>query len=149
MAYAVVSDIESEFKNTTFTAGDSVTDTEVTQFIAEEEAVINATIANRYEVPITGTEALLVIKKITIKYVAYRIAGILNLKKAVPIPKEMISQEINEGTAYREAQKMLMAIKDGKIILNDAVARSTVQGIVSYNATNSICPIWEKETQQW
>lgn len=149
MPYAVFGDIESEFKNITFDTNSALTDTEVTGFISQEEAVINATISNRYETPITGTEALKVIKSISIAYVAYRVAKILNLKKDVPIPKEMIPQSLNEGSAFFKARKQLEAIQSGKIVLNDAVARSAGQGIASYNATNSIAPLWERDTKQW
>ena len=149
MAYATQADIAAEFKNLTFGANKGLTDTEVTELIAQEEATINAIIANRYEVPITGTEALKVMKGISIAFVAYRVAKILNLKKNIPIPKEMIPQELDEGSMFRVAQKRLKAIQSGKIILNDAVVRSSTQGIKSYNAENNICPLWERDTNQW
>lgn len=149
MTYATSSDIESEFKNTTFAAGQPLTDTEVDEFIIQEEAIINAIISNRYETPITGSNAAEVMKSISIAYVAYRVAKILNLKKDVPIPKEMIPQTLNEGSAFFKAKKLLMAIQAGKIILDDAVAVSATQGIKSYNAENSILPLWERDTKQW
>jgi len=149
MAYASASDVASEFKNITFDANSAVTETEVNAFIEEEEAIINATISNRYEVPVIGTEAVKVMKSISIAYVAYRVAKIINLKKDVPIPKEMVSQVLNEGSAFKKAEKQLMAIQSGKIVLNDAVARSTGQGVESFNATNSILPLWTRDTKQW
>ena len=90
-----------------------------------------------------------VMKSISIAYVAYRVAKIINLKKDVPIPKEMVSQVLNEGSAFKKAEKQLMAIQSGKIVLNDAVARSTGQGVESFNATNSILPLWTRDTKQW
>lgn len=149
MAYAVFGDIESEFKNTTFDADSALTDTEVTAFIEQEEAVINAVISNRYEIPITGTEAVQVMKSISIAYVAYRVAKILNLKKDLPIPKEMISQTLNEGSVFFKAKKQLEAIQSGKIVLNDAVALSAGQGVKSYNSENSIGSLWKRDTKQW
>ena len=150
MAYATNSDIKSEFKNISFDlADDAVTDTEVDEFIEQEEAIINATVSNRYEIPLTGTEALKVMKSISIAYVAYRVAKIINLKKDIPIPKEMIPQVLNEGSAFRKAKKHLENIQSGKIVLKDAVALSSEQGVKSYNAINSIGPLWERDTAQW
>ena len=149
MAYSEVSDIESEFKNITFDSNSAIEESEVNLFIAQEDAVIDATISNRYEVPITGSNAIVVMRKISIAYVAYRVAKILNLKKDIPIPKEMISQSINEASTFRVAKKNLEDIQSGKIVLNDAVARSSEQGVKSYNASNSIGPLWERDTKQW
>lgn len=149
MAYAVFGDIESEFKNISFAAGQALVESQVTEFISQEEAVINATISNRYETPITGTQALKVVKSITIAYVAYRVAKILNLKKDIPIPKGFVPQTLNEGSAFVKARKQLEAIQSGKIVLNDAVARSTEQGVKSYNSENSISSIWKRDTRQW
>jgi len=149
MAYATTANIASEFKNITFDATSAVTDTEVSSFIEQEEAVIDATISNRYEVPVTGTEALKIMKSISIAFVAYRVAKILNLKKDVPIPEKFNPQVLNEGSAFMKAKKTLSKIQSGGIVLNDAVARSLGQGIKSYNSENDILPLWERDTKQW
>lgn len=149
MAYAVFGDIESEFKNLSLTTGHALEEAEIIEFISQEEALINATISNRYETPITGTEAVKVMKSISIAYIAYRVAKILNLKKDVPIPKGFVPQQLNEGSAFVKARKQLEAIQSGKIVLNDAVARSAGQGVKSYNAENSISSVWERDTKQW
>ncbi|MGY5854064.1 MAG: phage protein Gp36 family protein [Candidatus Thorarchaeota archaeon] len=149
MAYATTANIASEFKNITFDATSAVTDTEVSSFIEQEEAVIDATISNRYEVPITGTSALKILKSVSIAFVAYRVAKILNLKKDVPIPEKFNPQVLNEGSAFMKAKKTLSKIQSGGIVLNDAVARSLGQGIKSYNSENDIGPLWERDTKQW
>ena len=139
MAYAVFGDIASEFKNITFSSSFAVTDAEVTAFIDEEEAIINTTISNRYVTPIEAeTDAEKILKKITIAYVAYRVAKIINLKKDVPIPEKFIPQMLNEGAAFRIAKLQLADIQSGKIVLNDAELRSNEQGIKSFNAINNI-----------
>jgi hypothetical protein len=149
MAYATSSDIASEFKGIEFTTTSTVKAAEVTAFIEEEESVINATISNRYEVPVTGTEAKKFLKNISVAYVAFRVAKILNLKKDVPIPEKFVPQVLNEGAKYKEAKQLLYAVRDGKIILGDATALSTGQGVKSYNSENSILPQWERDTKQW
>lgn len=147
--YAGAVDIESEFKNIPFDSNSAITDVEVTAFIDQEEAIINATISNRYQVPITGTDAINVMKKITIDYVAYRVAKILNLKKDVPIPEKFVPQILNEGSAFRLAKQRLEAIQSGKIVLNDALARSSEQGVESFNAINNIESLWTRDIKQW
>ena len=149
MSYADVADIQSEFKKITFSSDFAVTDTEVTAFIAQEEAIINATISNRYVTPITGTDAEEILKKITIAYVAYRVAKIINLKKDVPIPEKFVPQTLNEGGAFRIANKQLQDIQSGKIILGDAEQRSNEQGVKSFNAINNVEPIWIRDKKQW
>lgn len=149
MAYATTTDIASEFKGLTFTSTSALTDTEVAAFITQEEAIINTTIANRYEIPVTGTSAIEVMKSISIAYVAYRVAKTLNLKKDLPIPKEMIPQALNEGSKFRISKKQLEDIQTGKLVLNDAVARSLGQGVEGYNSDNGVCPIWHRDTKQW
>lgn len=150
MTYATVANIESEFKNMDFTATSPVlTAPEIVEFINEEEAYINTTVENRYEVPVTDSESILILKKISIAFVAYRVAKILNLKKEVPIPAKFVPQQLNEGAAYLEAKKQLAEIKSGKLILNSAIARAGTQGIKSYNSVNSISPLWERDKKQW
>lgn len=152
MPYATAANINSEFKNMTppLTGSEgALTDAEVEEFIDQEEAVINAMIGNRYETPITGTEAEKVMKSISVAFVAYRVAKILNLKNDVPIPKGFVPQQLNEGSAFVKAKKQLEAIQSGKIVLNDAVALSAGQGVKSYNSENSIAPLWERDTKQW
>jgi len=149
MAYATATDIEAEFKNITFDTSSAITETEVTEYINQEEAYINAIVSNRYEIPITGNEARKILKNISIACVAYRVAKVLNLKKDVPIPEKFVPQAINEGAAYREAKKKLEMIQKGKVILDDATALSSQQGVKSYNASNNILPIWERDTRQW
>lgn len=149
MAYATAANIASEFKGITFGSTTTVTETEVNSFIEQEEAFINAAIENRYEVPITGTEAVKILRGISIAFVAYRVAKILNLKKDVPIPEKFVPQMLNEGAKYKEAKQQLEFIQKGKVILSDATARSLGQGINSYNSENAICQKWERDTKQW
>lgn len=150
MAYVTAVEIQSEFKNLVFTDpnGALVTE-EVEEFIDQEESVINATISNRYETPVTDTESVNVLKRITTAFVAYRVAKILNLKKDVPIPEKLVAQDLSEGASYFSNKKLLESIKDGKVVLRGATARSLEQGVKSYNATNDISPKWQRDIKQW
>ncbi len=149
MAYAVAADIISEFKALKLDGSTSIKTAEVTEFITQEEAAINATIGNRYEVPVVDTESVEIMKKISIACVAYRVAKILNLKKDIPIAEKLVVQVLNEGSWFKVAKKQLEDIQSGKIVLSGAVALSSNQGVNSYNAENAILPIWKRNTKQW
>jgi len=150
MAYVVVSDIQSEFKNIVFTSTTSVTDTEVLEFIAQEEALINTMIANRYETPVpVSTVAEHILKQISIAFVSYRVAKIINLKKDVPIPSKLVAQDLSEGATFLKNRILLKEIQNGGLVLTDAVQVSSGQGLESYNATNRVEPIWKRGTKQW
>jgi phage gp36-like protein len=150
MPYATVADITSEFKDIDFSASNAaVTTTEVEKFLTETDALINATVANRYTTPITGTISLLIVKKIEIDIVCCRVAKILNLKKEVPTPNNSIVQEMNYGAACKKSEKLLEDISSGGLELPDAPVSDSSPGISSYNADNNILPIFERDTKQW
>lgn len=149
MPYAVLNDIESEFKNIVFDENSAVTAEEVSAFIDQEESIINATISNRYVVPVAGPESVKVLRGISTAFVAYRVAKIVNIKKDIPIPSNMISQSINDGTRRAIAGKQLRDIQGGKMILSDAMSLSAGQGVTSHNSKNSVGSIWKRDTKQW
>lgn len=149
MPYATSTDISSEFKGIDFGSATTVTAAEVAQFIEQEEAVINAAVSNRYEIPITGTGSLKILKSISIAYVAWRVAEILNLKKDVPFPEKFVPQTLNKGAKFKLAKERLMAIRDGGMILPDAVELPGGHGVSSYNSDNNICPVFERDKEQW
>jgi phage gp36-like protein len=149
MTYATTTDIQSEFKSLPLSASSAVTTTEVEKFLEETDAIIDTFLAARYTLPITGTKSLLVLKKIEIDFVAYRVAKILNLKKEVPLPDENIIQELNEGAAYRESKKLLDGLFTGKMLLPDESPKTSGSGMSDYNSANSVEPIFERDTKQW
>lgn len=152
MTYATVAEINSEFKSMTpaLTGSDgALIESEIEAFIEQEEAFINETISNRYTVPVSGTQSIKVLKSISIAFVAYRVAKVLNLKKHIPIPDKFAPQDLNEGSAYKIAKERLKAIQNGDVVLQDAEALTTGQGISSYNSTNNISQIWKRDTKQW
>lgn len=149
MAYTTHEDIASEFKNIEFSATSAITSTAVTSFIEEEEALVNAMLSSRYETPVTDTESKLILKKIVIDFVAYRVAKILNLKKDVPIPEKVVVQQLSEGAAFKMSKQYLEMIRKGAIILSGATAQSNGQGVYSYNYQESVLPKFERDTKQW
>lgn len=143
MAYASESDIESEFKDLDFSSSSAVTSNEVIQFLSDADAEINARLNGRYTVPITGTVALSIVKVMEIYLVKHRILEILKVKTG-RAPEEQ------EGSkTYREmALDMIKDILENRLALYDAVGVSG-GGVASYNLTNDISPVFERDGDQW
>jgi phage gp36-like protein len=151
MTYAVESDIASELKNIPFNASTSVTSNAVCDFLDQADAQINMYIGKRYVTPVTTASSLLVLKKIAVDIVVYRITKILDLTKSIPIPDKAIPQSITEGTAYKQSIDLLIAIRDGKMDLPDEAEINATSGFASYNTEAAVDnpPVFEKGVDQW
>ena len=80
MAYTTKALVQSMFRNLKVEAtGTVITDDEITQFIEDADAWIDAKLKRYYEVPITGTESLKIVGVISRYRVAHTIKGILEL----------------------------------------------------------------------
>lgn len=148
MTYAAVVDIQNEFRKITFDGTSDITDTRVTGFLEETDAMIDTLLSVRYQLPITGTKSLLVLKRIEIAVVAERIASILDLKQN-KVVSSTIKQEYNKKDKANIAIKMLNQLVDGIIILPDAVLLDSQYGFSSYTEDNNIEPFFEKGVDQW
>ncbi len=151
MTYALSTDIETEFRDLDLTAGPnkSLIKSDIDAFLDETEAFINTHLSNRYELPIVGFESLLLLKKIEIDLVAFRVAKILNLKRETPIPDSRIEQDLNYSAAFQQSTRLLNDLFEGTILLPDNDPKTAGSGISSFNQTNNIQPIWERDTRQW
>lgn len=148
MSYATVADIANEFRNITFSATSDITDTRVQSFLDEADAEINLCLNNKYITPITGTESLLVLKRIEIAIVAARIASIIELKQAVNQPSN-IKQSFNKREYVKLARMHLQDLKDEKLTLTDAELRSGEYGMSSSLVDDCIVGTWKKGVDQW
>ena len=150
MAYVTSTEIAFDIKNIDFTTPDTpIGTTEVDEFISQEEAVVNLTISNRYIVPVVDAESIKILKRITTAFVVFRVAKVLNLKKDIPIPENMVVQDLSEGSFYITAKKQLDNIRDGVIVLQDAEAVSLGQGVESFVTNENVEPIWIRDKRQW
>jgi len=151
MTYALVSDIQNEIKNIDFAnPKSSVLTSSVEDFLDQADAKINMYLT-QYVLPITGVESLLILKKIEIDLVAFRVTKIIDLTKSVPIPDSTIPQEITTGTCFRQAMNQLEMLKSNDLVLPDTDLVPESTGILSFHteAGNNIQPVFHKEAQQW
>lgn len=145
MAYCTVDHVAGEFKSVSFSTTTAITTSEVERFIAEEDAYINSRLSKRYETPITGAEALLIVRKISIGLVAGRVQRIMKVKTAEE-PTNQDGQSLDLGAG---AKKMLEMIVNDEMRLPDNDLATTHQGIQSFNVDESVEPVFEQGVDQW
>jgi len=148
MTYALPADVANEFRNITFDGTSDITDVRVQGFLDETEAEINTSLAVVYITPITGTQALLVVKRIEIAIVAARVAAIIDLKRS-PSQDKNIQQEFNKAGFARAARKSLENLKNRITTLTDAELLNSDFGMSSETLDLQVEPVFDKCKQQW
>ena len=151
MTYSLLTDIESELRDVSFTSGPNevLTIAEINAFLTQTEALINTRLSNRYELPIVGVASLLLLKKIEIDLVTFRVVKILNLKRETPTPDSRIEQDLNYSAAFQQSTRLLEELFMGKVLLPDDSPKTAGSGISSFNQVNNIQPVWERDAKQW
>jgi hypothetical protein len=144
MAYCTYIDVQSDFKDITLSTTSSITIAEVSQFINEASALIDAKVSLKYVTPITGTYSLLLMKYIARNLVANRIKRILNVKTG----DEKLNQKAEETDDISLMQK-LQDILDLKLRLSDATLLNAADGIRSYTYSNGFDPHFQRDVDQW
>lgn len=147
MAYTTYQEIESDFKDITFIAGQNVTDTDVTQFILESDALINSYVGQKYVVPVTSGDGLNLLKLYSRCLVTARIKRLLEVKqeKAASADQNVTSVLLSPTQVI----KQLEAIRDDKVSLDGATPLLSNSGFFSNNAANSVAPVIKKDEKQW
>jgi hypothetical protein len=145
MAYCSAVQVSGEFKNVSFSSSTFPTDTTVTRFIEEADAEIDDIVGLKYETPITGTAALIRIRKISIWLVAARVKEVVKVKSGVTAAE----QEAREGDLRKMAMDELEKIALGKTRLTDATLRSSADGVRSYVVDNGVENAVDVEREQW
>lgn len=145
MAYTTSDDIVAEFKDIVFSSATSVTLTNISEFIVQEEAYLDAELATIYVVPITDTPATTVMKMLSTFLVKARVLDILQVKTSVAKVDQGYSSKF-----YRDrVDSILEKIKKKKMILEGATLLESSGGVKSYAVENDLCHVFKKETEQW
>lgn len=144
MAYCVLAQVIAEFKDVNISVTTPVTVADVNRFIEEADACIDSSLSQRYTVPVTGAQSLIVVRNLSIMIVAQRIKDILKVKTG----KEDANQD-GRGNLRGLAEKKLKAIVDRAINLTDATEKSAGAGVKSYTSSNDVPHIFERGTDQW
>lgn len=145
-AYASVNDVKSEFKNLTISTDTPITTSEVNSFIDQEEAYVNSRLSGLYEIPITGTESLKIMKMITVWCVADRIREIMQVKN---ISEPKVQQGTRAGGSCKRAREILKELRSRDTVLEDAVFKSTDGGFDSFTVQQGLENKFKKNVDQW
>jgi phage gp36-like protein len=145
MAYCTDTDISSEFKDITFSASTTITDTEVDGYIDQASSLIDSYLIAKYQVPITGSASLLFMKMICIWLVKSRILSILSVKT----PLDKTKQDPDGQKLYDQAIELLKKLKSGAIQLTDAVASTSDDGLTSYLMNRDVEFQFQMESDSW
>lgn len=147
MAYATVDEIEADFKDMDFTTSSNVKTADVTQFIVESDALIDAFIGMKYTAPVTTGAGLNLLKLLTRSLVSARIKKIMEVKqeKSVDANQNVLGVLLSPSAVM----KILNEIKEGSMALAGAEELVSNGGFYSENYTNDVAPVIEKDTKQW
>lgn len=146
-AYATTAEVQEEFKAIDFTSSTTaVTTTEIDRFLLEAQAEIHTYLATRYTIPITGTEALVVMRTISIWLVKSRIVMIMR-QKQVDVKGD---QDVGPVSLRKQAIDWLKMLASGKMVLSDAPVIATNHGgMDSYLAGKDFCYDFDRDKRQW
>lgn len=147
MAYALNADVALEFKGLVLSSTSVVTATTVDGFIAQAEAEINGRVGLVYNTPIDSNlspDSFLILKMLSIQLVAERLRPILEVKTG--------SNDTSQGSGRPRARgprEVLQDIVDQKVMLHDAVKKSTLDGVQSFSGDTGEPMTMKKGTTQW
>lgn len=143
--YALVGDIESEFKDITFGSTTSFSPGEVDAFITQAEAVLHGELATVYTVPVTGTEAKNIMKQIVILRVKGRLLNNLHVKTG--------SDDEDQGTTAQslldQAQSLVDKIVGKQLALPGMSYKAGSANVGSYTGDNNLSHTFRRGVDQW
>lgn len=147
MAYSTSQEVQEEFKEFPISATTAIKADQVTRFIEEADAEIDARLAIRFEVPITSEDALPLIRKISIGLVAGRIKNMLPIQTG----DTGIAQSAHglAGRLEKEARELLRAIVDQEMKLIGVNPATTHQGVKSGNVSANVRHRFKRDQDQW
>jgi hypothetical protein len=147
MAYTTYQEVDRLLKWFSFSASSKVTITDVdTYFIPEADAIIDGYIGRVYELPITDSDDLLILKYIATRIVSCEIAHVLVLQASGDISP--IVQRWCD-TAKEKLQDLLnrdLILENSTLKSNDRLYSFTSHGNDEYDAEE---PIWQLNEKQW
>lgn len=147
MPYATFTEIQADFKSMTFAAGFNITDTAVTEFILEADALINSYVGSVYVVPIAAGEALILMKLLSRSLVTNRVKKIMEVKqeKSTDANQNVVSVLL----PITQVMKILTDIQNKVSVLAGATLLDARGGFYSNNVANNVCPTIKKDSKQW
>lgn len=120
--------------------------TEVNAWIDEATAVIYGALQEKYQTPVTDACDLLQLKGLAEMYVVTKVRQVIGVASARTLENgDLVAVTESHANFY----KILNKYQDCEIILPNTPSNSTKLQAYSYNDTNDICPLADKENDQW
>jgi hypothetical protein len=132
MAYTTEALIESEFKSVDFGASTAITSSDITEFISQEESLLNARLSGRYVMPTTGTEAVKIMRRLSTMMIKARVLDILEVKTGDTTP----DQGMPGDGLRKQVDDIVKMILEGDMDLVDATLSEASEGVSDYNSRN-------------
>ena len=147
--YCTTYDVEGEFKAVQFTSSSAVTSAQVTDWIKQETAYINAIISLRYATPVANTyeEAFLILRRICTFRVAERVKNKLEVKTG----NNQTDQEVKQANYTRTPNTDLRDIAEGRLLLSGVPLVSETGAVSSQclpECEETTCHVFDG-SQQW
>ena len=146
MSYCVLADVQSEFKDITFTSTTFVKDSDVNAFIAEADQLINSIIGKRYETPVVGVEALVLLRMYSRLLVAERVRKILEVKQTT---NAQTNSQVRGMLTSKDILEALYKIQKGDADLPGVDPISSEQGFTSEITSLSPDRKFHKDAVEW
>lgn len=145
MAYSTNSDVTDEFKSIDVVNG-KITTTKIDVWIGQADEYIDGRIGLLYETPVgaSALKSLKILKEISVGFVAQRIAQIMEMKSITPKGDQFIPKDL-----IKKAERRLEMIVNRTLLLSDATALSTDQGVKSYSSSNEVTRTFDQSKDQW
>ena len=148
MSYTTYTEVQGDFKNTTFQTTGNVTQTDVTQFIVEADALINSYVSAKYPTPVSAAgDGLNLLKLLSRTIVTLRIKSILEVKQATAVAANQ--NAVSTLMSMAQIMKMLESIKAGQLKLVGVTPTVSGGGFYSSNYVNNVQPKITKDGKDW
>ena len=147
MAYATKELIEADFKEMTFSDTTNVKSADVTQFIVEADALIDAFVGKAYVVPVTAGGGLELLKLLSRSLVAARIKRLMEVvqAKATDGNQNILSVLLSKT----DVMDILKKLAEKSMALEGATPLISGGGFFNKNKSCGVKPVMKKDTKQW
>ena len=142
-----VADIEAYFLNVDFSDSESEpTESEVNKWIDQATSIIYGVIQEKYIIPVTDADDLLILQEICDMYVLTKVRAVLGKTTS----KILANGKLNPiEETHDEFFKRLDMIMNCEIQLHNTELQTSKLDSYSFNSVNNIQPVAKKYTDQW
>jgi hypothetical protein len=152
MAYCTIADVQKLLKWFIFSASSKVTSTEVTSYyIPEADTIIDSKLSRIYEIPITDSDDIEVLKFISCRIVACEIAHVLILQSGGEI-SEIVSRWCEQANErLNDILTQVILLPNSTLLDNSGDSGGRLYSFTAHGNSDNDAPesIWKLNEEQW